>query len=359
MEEMLSIFKNDAFSATTLDKVARQLPYIPSYLGGLNLFDNRPIRTKSVEVYTENGVIQMVPTSERGAPDPLATRGIADLKTLYTYRLSQRDRLQASEIQDIISMPLGSPNQLRAMAEEIAERSQTLRQNNEYTHENHRLGALQGKILDADGTTVVRNFWTEFGVAEPAEIFFDFATIPAGALQAFIEDNILRPMVRALGNRANAGTRIHALVGDAFWSKLIGHVDVRDIVKLRAQADAAFAASLMNNRLGQGNNGRGTSWGTVDFGGVTWINYMGTLNGEIAIGTEKARFFPVGATDVFRLYWSPGERIRDVNTRGQNAYLIIQPDVRDQMQEYVDIWFRNYPLYACIFPQGLLKGRSA
>jgi hypothetical protein len=361
MEEILSIFRNDAFTATTLDRVAPNIPYIPSYLGSLNLFDDRPIRTRTVEVWTESGVIQMVPTSEIGAPDPLPTRGYSELRTLRTYRLSQRDRMKSDEIQDLISMPLGSAQQLRGMAEEIAQRSSQLRQNNEYTHENHRLGALQGKILDADGTTVVRNFWTEFGVTEPAEIFFDFASIAAGTLQQFIEDNVARPMRRALQGRLNPGTRIHALVGDAFWSKLIAHADMRAIVAARATADAAFAAALMNGRLGTGNNGvfGTTAWGQVDFGGVTWINYMGTVNGEIAIGAEKARFFPVGATDVFRVYWSPGERIRDVNTKGQKAYLILQPDPREQMQEYVDIFFRNYPLYACIFPQGLLKGRSA
>lgn len=362
MEELLSIFRNDAFSATTLDQVAPNIPYMPSYLSTLGIFGgaaSRPIRTKSVEIFTENGVIQMVPTTERGAPDPLPTRGTRDLRTLYTYRLSQRDRLYASEIQDIISMPLGSARQLRAMTEEIAERATVLRQNNEYTHENHRLGALQGKILDADGTSVVRNFWTEFGVAEPAEIFFDFASIADGTLQEFIETNVVRPMIRALGNRANAGTRINALVGDSFWNKLIRHKDVVESYRLAAQANSALGNALLNNRLGQPDNGRGTAWGEFTWGGVTWINYMGTLNNEIAIGAEKARFFPVGATDVFRVYWSPGERIIDVNTRGQNAYLIISPDPRPNMGEYVDLFFRNYPLYACIFPQGLLRGRSA
>jgi hypothetical protein len=43
---------------------------------------------------------------------------------------------------------------------------------------------------------------------------------------------------------------------------------------------------------------------------------MGTLNSDISIGADKARFFPVGATDVFRTYWSPGERI----TRRQPAW---------------------------------------
>jgi hypothetical protein len=354
MEEILSIFRNDAFSATTLDRLAPNIPYVPQALGALNLFENRPIRTRSVEVYVQNGVIQMVPTSERGSPEPLPTRPAGDLRSLWTYRLAQRDRVQASELQDLIRLPFGSASMLAGVMQEVADRASQMRQNNEYTLENHRLGALQGKILDADGTTVVRNFWTEFGVAEPAEIFFDFTAIAAGALVEFITANVIRPMIRALGGRATAATRIYALVGDGFWAKLISHVDVRN-----TYMNWEAAAALRNNSYGGPDNARGNAWGQFNFGGVTWINYMGTLNNEIAIGSEKARFFPVNARDVFRTYWSPGERIRDVNTPGQTAYLIIQPDPRENMQEYVDIFFRNYPLFACIFPQGLLKGRSA
>jgi hypothetical protein len=368
MEEILSIFKNDAFSATTLDRVAPNLPYVPQILGLMNVFDDRPIRTRTVELYNDNGSIAMVPTTERGAPDPLFGRNVGTLRTLRTYRISQRDRLQASEIQDLIAMPLGSATQLRGMAQEIAQRGADLRQRNEYTLEAHRLGALQGKILDADGTTVVRDFWAEFGVSQPAEIFFDFTSIANGALIQFITDNIVKPMIRALGNRANPGTTIKAFVGDNFWSKLIAHHDVQQTFALQATGNS-LAAALRNNSLAADNIGpglvgnaptnRGNAWGTLNFGGVDWINFMGTLNSDITIGAEKAKFFPVGATDVFRTYWSPGERITDVNQLGQTAYLIIQPDVRTNMNEYVDLYFRNYPLFACLFPQALLQARSA
>jgi hypothetical protein len=354
MEEILSIFKNDAFSATTLDRLAPNLPYVPTRISRLNLFQDKPIRTKTVEVWTENGVIQMVPTSERGAPEPTAGRGNSELRTLRTYRLTQRDRVEAHELQDLIRLPLGSPQQLAAAAAEVTERAAILRQNNEYTQEAHQLGALQGKILDADGVTVVRNFWTEFGIAEPAEIFFDFAAIPAGGLVEFITANIIRPMIRTLAGRANGNTRIAALVGDAFWGKLINHIDVR-ATYLNWEA----AAALRQNSYGGPDNARGNAWGEFTFGGVQWINFMGTLNNDIAIGAEKARFFPIGATDVFRRYLSPGERMRDVNTLGQPMYVIIQPDPREQMQEFVDIIVRNYPLYACVFPGALLRGRSA
>lgn len=355
MEEILSIFKNDAFSATTLDRLAPNVPYVPQALGALNLFENVPIRTRSVELYTENGYIQMVPTSERGSPEPLPNKPGGDLRTLYTYRLAQRDRVQAVELQDLISLPLGSASQLAAAQAEVTKRASQLRSNNEMTLENHRLGALQGKVMDADGTTIVRNFWTEFGITEPAEIFFDFANMAAGTLMNFITDQIVRPMLRALKGRKSTNTRINALVGDSFWAKLTSHVDVRNTF-MNWQA----AQSLRINNTGTPDTGMGNAWGQFTFGGVTFINYMGTDDGTtIAIGADKARFFPTGARDVFKTYWSPGERMRDVNQLGQPAYLIVQPDPRTEEQEYVDIKFRNYPLFACVFPGCLLKGRSA
>lgn len=355
MDEILSIFKNDAFSATTLDRLAPNVPYVPQALGRMNIFQNVPIRTKSIEVYTENGIIQMVPTSERGSPEPLPYRPDGEIRTLYTYRLAQRDRIHAEEVQDLILMALGSPAQLARAMDEVTKRSTQMRNNNEMTLEAHRLGAIQGKVLDADGTTVVRNFFTDFGIAEPAEIFFDFTSIAAGQLSNFITDNIVRPMMRSLKNRKNPGTRIGALVGDAFWAKLTSHIDVRATF-LNWQA----AQSLRTNNTGAPDNGMGNAWNEFTYSGVTFINYMGTDDGTtIAIGSEKARFFPIGATDVFKTYWSPGERFRDVNTAGQPAYLIVQPDPRTEQEEWVDVLFRNYPLFACVFPQALLKGRSA
>jgi len=41
------------------------------------------------------------------------------------------------------------------------------------------LGAVQGILLDADGDTIF-NYFTEFGVAQPTELVFNFSTLVNG-----------------------------------------------------------------------------------------------------------------------------------------------------------------------------------
>jgi hypothetical protein len=69
----------------------------------------------------------------------------------------------------------GSETELQQVQQEIADimgGPTGLRNSIELTHENMRLGAIQGILLDADGT-VIRNWFTEFGISQPAEIDFD------------------------------------------------------------------------------------------------------------------------------------------------------------------------------------------
>lgn len=351
MEELLSIFRNNAFSAATLDRVAPNITYVPQALGALNLFQSEPIRTTGIEVYMENGEIKLVPTSERGAPEPLPDRDTAELRYLKTVRLAQRDRVNSHELQDLVSVNLAAPVRLRNAIEEVRDRSSKMRSNNEMTLEHHRLGALQGMLLDADGTTVVRNYFTEFGVSEPVSVLVDFAAIDKANLVTFLTDNFVRPIMRSLKDRKTAATYVAALVGDTFWAQLTAHEGVRETF-LNYQA----AAALRNNNYGGAANNYGNAWGEFTFAGIRWMNYMGSDDGTtIAIPTKSARFFPVGARDVFKVYWAPGESMRDVNQKGQPLYVRVQPDPRDQMQEYVDIHVRNYPLHACLFPAALMR----
>lgn len=342
MNEVFDIFHTaDEFKASTLDEVAGDVTYVPEQLGSMNIFEPKPIRTRTVMLHMENLEIKLVPTSEPYSPEPTPQRGDSEIKYFRTYALRQRDRLTSEDLEDALSLALPLPLSIRNAVEEINERASIMRQNNELTMEYHRFGAIQGKILDADGTSVVRDYFAEFGVAEPVAVNFDFAAIPEGGLVDFIEQNITRPMMRSLGTRKSSRTRVGALVGDVFWGKLRSHKDYR----------VMFAGTEAARTLGESK-----LWGSMDFAGVTWINYLGTDDGTtIAVPAKEARFFPINARGVFRTYWSPGERMRDRGTKGQPIYLIVQPDPRRELDEYVDVRVRSYPLFMCTYPKALMR----
>lgn len=350
MELSLDILRNDTFSYINLQRVAGNTTYVPQTLGQMQLFEPEPIVGEIVHLYSEDGTIRLVPTTERGTPDIRLIPDVGRLHAIKTTRLAQVTSVRAAELMGIANMNLPAAIRERNAVQLLAKRTQKMKNNLEFTKELHRFGAIQGKVLDADGTTVVADFYDIFGLAAPVLVDVDFPNISEAALLQFFQDTFLRPITIALqdGGRATPGMYLGALVGDLFWSKLMTHPGFQLAYRLAMQANAEMAA---RNQLTRPN-----MWNTVDFAGVRWINYQGTRNSSIAVPLDEVRFFPIGASDVFKVYWGSGETLEDVLEPGRPEYLLIRPDVRAH-PEFMDAFLRAYPLYACIFPKALMRAR--
>lgn len=346
----LDIFRNDAFSVTSLMRLVDNVPFIPTMLGDMGIFESTPIATRTVLLYDQDGNIRLIPTTEIGAPDVQQARDQGRLRALDTVRLAKMDTVRAGELLQVADTAIPETIRLRNAISLVVERTQKLKNDMNATKELHRLGALQGKLLDADGTTVIYDYFAQYGISTPPTIQVNFSTTAEADLMMYFQENVYRPMTLALqGRAAVGGFRIGALVGDGFWSKLMRHPGFRNIYQLNMQAQAVARAA---NPLVMPN-----AWEQVEFAGVTWINYRGSTAGDIAIPTNDAIFFPIGARDVFKVFWAPGETLLDVGNgqKGRPEYLYVQPDVRSQMPSHIDIFLRAYPLYACIFPKALLR----
>lgn len=353
MELSLDIFKNDAFSVQSLQRVVDNTPYIPQEIGQMGLFAPKPILTKQVLLYEEDGSVTIIPVTERGAPDVQQVRDQGRLRALETLRLSKKDTVRAGELFGVANTALSQDIRLRNAQNLVASRTQRLKSDMEATKELHRLCALQGKLntVRADGTPYTINFFTEYGIAEPTPITIDFANTAEDDLAMDIQEDFLQPMILSLQNRASLGVRIGALCGDGFWSKLMRHPAVREIWKAQ---QVGRAIAMQQNPLASPN-----LWDRIWYAGIEWIHFRGSTNNEIAVPTNQAVMFPIGAQDVFNVYWSPGETLLDVNQEGRPEYLYVQPDWRDAMPEFVDIVLRSYPLYACIYPKCLMRAVAA
>lgn len=351
MELSLDITRNDLFSYVNLQRVAGSTTYVPQTLGRMALFDPEPIDTTIVHLYEEDNIIRLVPTTERGTPDIRQIRDVGRLRAVKTTRLAQVDSVRAGELIGVANVALPDAIRARNLGGLITKRTAKMKSNLEMTKELHRFGAIQGKLLDADGTTVIADFFDLFGISQPAVVDIDFPNIPEANLLQMFQDLFLRPITIALqdGGRFAPGMYLASLVGDGFWAKLMTHPGFRHIYELQLQAQAVARAT---NPLVVPN-----MWMEVDFAGIRWINYQGTRNNSIAVPFNECRFFPVGAQDVFKAYWAPGETLLDIDQPGKPEYLYIQPDTRDQMPSFMDIYLRSYPLYACIFPKALMSAR--
>lgn len=338
----LDIFNQDAFKATELSAFVSKKPYIPSLLRTMGLFEVSPVRTTTIWVEFKDGKIALIPTSKRGAPvfqnDKQKRRAVP----LETLRLAKGDRINASELQDIRAE--GQAEMLKEVQKEVSLRMDQLTGDMDLTMENLMLGAIQGILVDADGSTVIYNLFTEFGVTQPTEIDFDLdnATPAEGALRIKCNE-VIRGMQKAGQGAFMPNTEIVGFCGDDFWDSLVTHPEVRETYK------NWLAAESLRNDVG-------AAYSEFKFGNIIWINYRGTDDGStVAIGNDKVKFFPRKARNVFKVAYAPAESFDFVNKRGQERYAMMVLD-KDR-KEWADVEVKSYPLPYCTRPEMLYSGR--
>ena len=341
----MDVFRGDAFSAIQMTRAADKVPYLPAQLGALNIFGApTPITTLTVMVEEREGKLSLIGTLPRAAPVGSQDDLLRKARSFIVPRLAKQDTLYAHQIAGI--REFGTDNELVQVQTEVARRQMRLMQDLEYTMEYHRLGAIQGKLIDADGSTVLYNWFTEFGVSEPAELDFDLdnATPASGALVKQC-NAVVRGMFRASMGAILPNSEIYAACGDAFWDDLINH---KDVVRTYEGWQAATA-------LRDGN--AFSSKGMFEFGGIRWFNYRSSDDTTtISVGTDKVRFFPVNAPDVFELVHAPHDSMTFVNTPGRPVYVTPEFDPQQDPQ-----WWRHTmnssPLHICKRPGVLWRGR--
>lgn len=338
----IALFSGDGFTEQELTVALENVPYVPNWLGSLNLFTPKPITTKAVAIESRDNQLTLIQTSPRGAPISQRANENRKVRWFGTIRLAHGDRLEASEIQDIRAF--GSTTELENLQTEALRRLVAVRRNVLLTHENHMLGAVQGIVLDADGTSVIENWFTQFNVSQPNEINFTFstATAAAGTIRNLCSQ-VIRQMARAAtGSWVDGVTYPVGLCSDSFFDALVGNAETR--------------ATYLNQQEAKDLRAQ-TAFQSFSYGGILFVNYRGTDdNSTIAVPDEKCKFFPVNAQDVFQVAMSPGESFEMANRPGEKFYAITVPDL--QRNAWVDLEVYSYPLYICTKPLMLQRGAA-
>lgn len=322
----MDIFKNNAFSMTTLTGTVEKIDFVPQALGALGIFEPVPSRTRDIFIERrENGALTLIPTSPLGAPPEELVRDDRDLVPLRTTRLAKGFTMYATELEGIRAF--GSETELAQVQAEYLRRMARVRTDMDLTHEYHRLGALQGLLLDADGTSVIYDYYDEFDVTRAPVVDFELDDPNTKVRQKFAD--LARDMVRGSGGAITPTTQIHCLAGDAFYDMVIQHPSVE-----RTYLNWAAAADLRSLSV----------FDTFRLGNVAIHNYRGTDdNSTVAIPADQAIFFPVGARDVFKKAMAPAEFGPFINTPGRDTYAMNIVD-RDR-QAWTRGELYSYPLY--------------
>ncbi|QCO18866.1 major capsid protein (plasmid) [Azospirillum brasilense] len=332
----MDVFSGNAFSMLELTRGLEDIPYKPGLIRSLGLFTFRGIRTRQFAIESRAGVLSLIPFSERGAP---GTQGKGDARTIRDFRtchLKKEDTIWASEVAGIRAF--GSETELMQVQGEVARRALKLRNDAELTFEYHMLNALQGKVLDTDGTTLIYDWYQEFGITAAAEIDFDLdnATPAKGALRKkcmavieSIEDDV--------GGLVPGSVVIEAVCGSAFFRDLTNHPDVIETYLYAAKA----------------NELAGRPMDVFDWGGIRWRRYRG--GSGVGVNTDKCHLYPMGIDGLFEQYGSPPDTFDLVNTPGLETYYRVIPDTK--RNEFVTIEMEANPMFVCTRPKVLRQGK--
>lgn len=336
---MLDVFNSGLFSVVSLTDAINKPIFQPGRIGQMGLFTPRGVTTTTVIVEEKDGQLVLVSPSPRGAPGQTMDKVKAKGRPFIIPHFQIDDAIYADEVQGVRAW--GTESELETVQGKVAERLVTHRASHEVTLEYARIGAVIGVITYADGSTT--DLFSEFGVAQDAEIAFDLAAAsPAAGVLRKRAAALIRQMSTNLGGLPFFG--VHAMTGDAFYDDLLAHVEVRNTF-LNNPSAAELRTSYVVN---------GQSYGTFEFGGITWENYRGAVGGTQFINTDKAHFFPKGVPNLFRTYFAPADYTETVNTVGKMTY-VKQYDMPNGKGVYFESQMNQ--LSICTRPKALLKGK--
>ena len=339
----LDIFLNNpAFSLMSLTASIDKVPFLPGQVGKLGIFAEEGISTTSFEVELRNGTLYLVPNTPRGAPALQNTRDPRLVRFFKPTHLPVRDRIMADEIQNKRSF--GTENDLETAEYEVARRQVKMARALDATIEFQKIGALQGRILDSNGTTVIYNLFNEYGVVQQT-LDFTLGTATANVLGSCVA---VRGLIQdALGQDGGDDLEVGCFAGAQWFAEFISHPLVREAYKYYE------TTALGMNPLQQDMRYVG-----FKFGGIMFWQYRGNVGGVPFVAPGEANFFPMNVPDLYKVYYAPADYMETANTEGRPRYMKIAADPSG-FNKFVQLEVQANPLAMCHRPECLIKGLTS
>ena len=335
MGELANAFSSSGiFDLVSLTKSLNRIPRTPSRIGDMNLFAPVGVKTTTVVIEEMNNKIGLVAESRRGGPGIVTSPAKRTARPITVGHIQLDGGLDADDIIGVRAF--GSETQEEIWANLVNNELARMKKSIEVTREYRRVQALHGQILDANGTTVLTNLFTEFGITETT-VDFDFTTTTTDIRARCL--TVLREVEKGVGDSAVI-TSVHAICGPTWFGRLIDHDGVVRVWEgWQASAD----------RLG-GDPRKG-----FIFGGITFEEYNQTVSGNDFVNADEARFFPVGA-GLYEEYFAPADYVDTAGTIGQEFY---GKSAMRHMEKGIDMEAQSNPLPIPFFPLSLVKGTDS
>lgn len=326
---------NNPFDIFKVSEIVEAINVIPNNYGRLqqmNLFPVKGVFTTEILVESKNGVLTLIQTEENGGPGVVGKKKGRNMRMFKIPQLVYDEHVNPREVQN--ARAFGS-SQKAALSELLTEKLVNARAKHDITLEHLRMGALKGRILDADGS-VLYDLYDEFGIT-PKVFFWDLENASfdvrgaCHALKRYMEENLLGEVMSA----------VRVEVSGSFLDLLVKHPTVE-----KAYANWQAAADRLGGDVRDG----------FVFGGVRFVEYAasatdpdGNVRRFIADGEGHA--YPLGTATTFRTYVGPADFNETVNKLGRIYYAKTLPA---KFGRGYDIHTQSNPLPMCSRPQLLV-----
>lgn len=344
---MLDPFKADGFSVLELTKAINIIPNNYGRIRMSGLFREKGVRVRTVAVEENNGVLNLLQTQPVGAPGTTDKRSTRKLRNFSIPHIPHDGELLPEEYDGIRAF--GSESELDGAAQILNEKLERMRSKHAITLEHLMVGALHGRLLDADATEIV-NYYTEFGISE---VDVDFVL---GTSTTDIEKKC-RQVIREIEKnlKGEVMTGVKAYVDETFFDKLVAHAKVRETYL------SWSAAEMLRNGQAAGRDNTQAFVRQFPYGGMVFEEYPGTAtdaagNSRKFFAADTGRAFPIGTMNTFEVNYAPADFNETVNTIGQPVYAKME---ERKFGRGWDIHTQSNPLPICYRPAVLVKVRSS
>lgn len=328
------IFNNDAFSLSRLSQTIVDIPRVQTILGDSGLFTEQGITTTSMFIERTGSELKLVPAAPRGGVgQPVGLKG-RSLIPVQAIHLPQMGAMMADEVQNVRAF--GSETEVEALSTRMEAKLKQMKANLDLTIEYHRIGAVKGQVLDADGATVLMDMYTTFGVAQST------ANFVLGTATTRVKDKIadmVRQVRVKLGGRSFTGVEV--LCSAAFFDSLTRHATVEK------SFDYYNTAQFLRD------DPRGKAF---SYAGATFREYLGGVGSVDFIAAGEAYAYPVGVQGLFQTAYAPADYMETVNTTGLPYY------AKQELMDFnkgVAIESQSNPINYCTLPETVIKCLSA
>lgn len=294
------IFNDDAFSLSQLTQTIVDIPRVPTMLGDMGLFTEYGINTLSMMIERKGSQLQLVPAAPRGGVAQTLKSDGRKLISVSGVHLPQQDMITADQVQGVRAF--GKETEVEAMSTVVNQRLTQMKSNLDLTLEYQRIGAVKGKVYDADGTTELLDVYNLMGKTQVTK-FFNINTANSGSDPKQNSIMLKRAMRTALGGRGFR--RVRVICSEGFFDKLVGHENMK--AAWERWQDGAFARQDQSTT-------------DFEFAGVVYTVYEGEIGGNDVIEDGFAYAMPEGVPRMFQMAFCPADYMETVNTNGAPYY---------------------------------------